>query len=122
MSELLKYVLLLCVAVAAAGSQYFLKIGLDAQQTDFSSPVQYLLSLLTNIRFMTAVVLYIVAFGLYIVLLSRMQVTRLYPISLGLNFILITSVAWWMLREPIHIGRLIGMGCIVLGVYLVERF
>ena len=121
---MIKYVILLGIAVTAAGSQYLLKVGLDTQQVPTLSPLrflQHLAGLLTNPALLFAGVLYVLSLVLYMFLLTNLEVSRLYPMSLGLNFIMVIAVAWLLLREPMNLSRMLGMGIIILGIYLVER-
>ena len=125
MSEALKYLMLLLIAGAAAFGQYLLKIGLEGVQLSTDSPFRFLQSLIklcTNFTIWSATGLYLLALILYMILLIRLDVSRLYPISQGLNFILVTVVAWLFLHESVNTGRLVGLGFIILGIYLVDRF
>jgi len=64
------------------------------------------------------------AYGLSVVVwlvgLSRVPVSQAYPL-LSLGYVLNIGLAWWLLGEVPNGQRVVGIGVIVLGVWLVAR-
>jgi len=64
------------------------------------------------------------AYGLSVVVwivgLSRVQVSQAYPM-LSLGYVLNIGLAWWLFGEIPNAQRVIGVGVIVAGVVLVAR-
>ncbi|TLY64311.1 MAG: hypothetical protein E6K52_02180 [Gammaproteobacteria bacterium] len=64
------------------------------------------------------------AYGLSVVVwlvgLSRVPVSQAYPL-LSLGYVLNIGLAWWLLGEAPNAQRVVGIGVIVLGVWLVAR-
>lgn len=120
MQEWLKYVFIIGIGLAAAGSQYLLKIGVTQQQISLAAPWQTLLKLVQNTNLIMAAGFYVLAFALYMFLLVRADVSYLYPVTQGLNFVLIFIMAWLLLNESITPQRVLGMAVIIIGIYIVE--
>jgi drug/metabolite transporter (DMT)-like permease len=64
------------------------------------------------------------AYGLSVVVwlvgLSRVPVSQAYPM-LSMGYVLNIGLAWWLLGEVPNAQRVIGIGVIVAGVWLVAR-
>ena len=64
------------------------------------------------------------AYGLSVVVwlvgLSRVPVSQAYPL-LSLGYVLNIGLAWWLLGEAPNAQRVVGIGVIALGVWLVAR-
>ena len=64
------------------------------------------------------------AYGLSVIVwlvgLSRVPVSQAYPL-LSLGYVLNIGLAWWLLGEAPNAQRVVGIGVIVLGVWLVAR-
>jgi len=64
------------------------------------------------------------AYGLSVIVwlvgLSRVPVSQAYPL-LSLGYVLNIGLAWWLLGEVPNGQRVVGIGVIVLGVWLVAR-
>jgi drug/metabolite transporter (DMT)-like permease len=64
------------------------------------------------------------AYGLSVIVwlvgLSRVQVSQAYPL-LSLGYVINIGLAWWLLGEVPNVQRVAGIGVIVLGVVLVTR-
>lgn len=64
--------------------------------------------------------LHVSALGLWIVALSRAELSYAYPF-IALGFVATTMAGAWLLNEPVSAIRWGGVGMIVLGVVLVAR-
>jgi drug/metabolite transporter (DMT)-like permease len=64
------------------------------------------------------------AYGLsvvvWLVVLSRVPVSQAYPM-LSMGYVLNIGLAWWLLGEVPNAQRVIGIGVILAGVWLVAR-
>lgn len=63
---------------------------------------------------------YLVSVVLWILALSRVDVSIAYPL-LSLGYILNALGAWWLFGEQLSAQRLLGIGIIILGVYVLAR-
>ena len=59
-------------------------------------------------------------FFLYLTLLSRDDVSKILPMT-AFDYIVVASLAYLILDEPVTPARWTGIGFIVLGVFLVSR-
>jgi len=79
------------------------------------------LSLLMTPSFLAALFLYGLAFVLWISLLSRSQLSIIYPIGIALNILLTLTTARFILGEPITLIHTIGVAVILFGMVLIMR-
>ena len=63
---------------------------------------------------------YAVSLVLWILGLTRMEVSVAYPM-LSIGFALNAALAWWLLGEAVTPMRMLGIGVIMVGVALVAR-
>ena len=59
-------------------------------------------------------------FFLYLTLLSRDDVSKILPMT-AFDYIVVATLAYFVLAEPVTPARWTGIGFIVLGVFLVSR-
>lgn len=59
--------------------------------------------------------------GLYTYALSQIRISVAYPIMVSGGFAIIAVVAWKYLGESLTPAQWAGVGCILVGVYLVAR-
>ncbi|MFA5928744.1 MAG: SMR family transporter [Candidatus Margulisiibacteriota bacterium] len=79
-----------------------------------------LLKMITNIYVIFGMLLYAVSAFLWLIVLSRMELSFAYPLlSTGYIFILLFS--WLFFKEQVSLVRWSGVGVIWLGVYLISR-
>jgi drug/metabolite transporter (DMT)-like permease len=63
---------------------------------------------------------YVVSVGVWIIGLSRVPVSIAYPM-LSLGYIINAVAAHYLLGEAVTVGRWLGIGFIIVGVWLVAR-
>lgn len=63
---------------------------------------------------------YAVSLVVWIMALSRVEVSVAYPM-LSVGYVLNAIAAWYFFGEAVSVTRLIGIGVIILGVYIVAR-
>ena len=106
----LGYILLAVVLGTAA--QLLLKAGTNA------TPVG--LGLAFDPRVLAGVGCYAVSLVVWILALSKTPVSVAYPM-VSLGFALNALLAWWLLGEAVTPMRMLGIGIIIVGVFLVAR-
>ena len=85
---------------------------------EISSPSQVILRLLANPLFLVAVVLYGLGFVLWLVVLSKLELSYAYPI-LALSYCLVPLLSRLIFAEPVSPMRWIGIAIICCGVGVV---
>lgn len=65
-------------------------------------------------------VLYVVSVALWIYVLSKSQVSIAYPL-LSIGYVVNLFLAAWLLDEMITLNKIVGIGLIVLGVYVLTK-
>jgi multidrug transporter EmrE-like cation transporter len=106
-----------------ATAQLLLKAGTNAVgQFEFNAgnivPVGMKLALEPHI--MGGMVCYVVSLVVWILGLSRVEVSIAYPM-LSVGYLLNAVAAWYLFGEAVSVTRLAGIGIIIIGVYIVAR-
>ena len=106
-----------------AAAQLLLKAGTRTiGQFEFSAaniwPIGW--SLATNPHIVGGLSCYVVSVVVWIMALSRVEVSVAYPM-LSLGYVVNALFAWWLFGEAITVTRIVGMGVIIIGVYLVAK-
>lgn len=65
-------------------------------------------------------VCYAISVMVWIVALSRVEVSIAYPM-LSIGYVVNALLAWWLFGEDVSVQRWLGIGVIVIGVMLVAR-
>lgn len=113
-------ILFILTSVACSSLAHFiLKIGANALSRE-SIGSSMMFSALGNGWLWLGMTLHVTALGLWIVALSRTDLSYAYPF-IGLGFVATTMAGAWLLHEPVTMMRWGGVGLIVLGVVLVAR-
>lgn len=63
---------------------------------------------------------YIVSVGVWIVALSRVEVSIAYPM-LSIGYVVNAIAAWMLFGEALSAAKLAGIGVIIVGVYILAR-
>jgi multidrug transporter EmrE-like cation transporter len=63
---------------------------------------------------------YVVSVAIWILALSRVEVSIAYPM-LSIGYVVNAAAAYFLFGEAVSVQRLVGIGIIVLGVYVVAR-
>ena len=90
-------------------------IGLDIQSLLSSAG-----SLASNLWLWLGLICYAISVVVWILALSRVDVSIAYPM-LSIGYIVNAAAAWHLFNEPMNIGKIIGIGIIILGVYILAR-
>ena len=117
------FILILTGVLLNAAAQLALKasvsdtgvISLD-MQSHFSSAG----SLASNLWLWLGLICYGVSVIVWILALSRVDVSIAYPM-LSIGYIVNAIAAWHLFDEPMNIGKVVGIGVIIVGVYILAR-
>ena len=63
---------------------------------------------------------YVVSVVVWIMALSRVEVSIAYPM-LSIGYVVNALAAWYLFGEAVTISRIVGIGIIIIGVYVVSR-
>jgi multidrug transporter EmrE-like cation transporter len=119
----LSFSLILAGVLLNAAAQLLLKAGTNAVgHFEFSAanivPVGLRLALEPFI--LSGVACYVVSLVVWIMALSRVEVSIAYPM-LSIGYVINAVAAWYLFGESLTALRLTGIGFIVVGVFLVAR-
>lgn len=119
----ISFLLIIGGVLLNACGQLLLKAGTNAVghfdfQLDNLLPVGLKLAFQPYI--MSGVACYVVSLVVWIMALSRVPVSIAYPM-LSIGYVINAFVAWQWFGEPLSAQKLLGIGFIVLGVYVVAR-
>lgn len=117
------FALILTGVLLNAAAQLALKASVSDTGA-ISLEVQSLLSsagsLASNLWLWLGLICYGISVIVWILALSRVDVSIAYPM-LSIGYIVNAVAAWHLFDEPMNIGKVAGIGIIILGVYLLAR-
>lgn len=121
--SLINWTLILGAVLLGTAAQLLLKAGTNAVgQFAFSSenllPVTWQLA--SQPYILAGVCAYGLSMVLWIMALSRVEVSLAYPM-VSIGYALTVLAAWHFLGEQVSLMRLLGIGVIMLGVFIVAR-
>lgn len=76
--------------------------------------------LATEPHIVGAMCCYALGVVIWILALSRVQVSIAYPL-LSLGYVVNAVAAWWLFNEAFNPAKVVGMGIIILGVVVISR-
>jgi drug/metabolite transporter (DMT)-like permease len=114
-----------CGVLLNAGAQLLLKAGASSVPPlgvgqSLSSATRAAAVLAVHPAIWAGVAAYIVSVIVWIVALSRVQVSVAYPM-LSIGYVVNALLAWWLFDEAVSAQRWLGIGVILIGVALVAR-
>jgi len=104
-------------------AQLLLKVGvtpLGPLSVSADTLVPMALRVFTQWPVLAGLVCYVVSVGVWLIALSRVDVSLAYPM-LSLGYVVNAVAAWWLLGEPVGAMRSAGVLLILGGVWLVAR-
>lgn len=119
----ISFSLILAGVILNAAGQLLLKAGTNAVghfdfHLDNALPIG--LKLAFNPFILSGMVAYGVSLVVWIMALSRVPVSIAYPM-LSIGYVINAFIAWHWFGEALSAQKLLGIGCIVLGVYVITR-
>jgi multidrug transporter EmrE-like cation transporter len=119
----IEFMLVLTGVMLNAAAQLLLKAGTRMVGTfefSFANAVPVGAKLATNLPILGGLACYVVSVGVWIMALSRVEVSIAYPM-LSLGYVVNAFAAYWLFGEAVTPMRLFGIGVIILGVFIVAR-
>ena len=120
----MKNVLLILVCVVlGVGGQLLLKQGMSADRDvvdRVSEVLPRLLKAALNPVVIAGFVLYALSAALWLIVLTRAELSWAYPM-LSLGYVINAAAAHYLFGEVVSVTRWLGIGFIILGVWLVAR-
>ncbi|AEV27247.1 MULTISPECIES: SMR family transporter [Azospira] len=119
----ISFSLILAGVILNAAGQLLLKAGTNAVgHFDFhlDNVLPIGLKLAFNPFILSGMVAYGVSLVVWIMALSRVPVSIAYPM-LSIGYVINAFIAWHWFGEALSAQKLLGIGCIVLGVYVITR-
>ena len=123
MNLIAKYCLIIFVSAVGVTGQLLLRKGLGSYNNlQLDSFLTKIFSIVFQPIVITALSCY--AFGLvaYLFLLSKLEITSVYPITTSLTFGGITLFGYLLLGESLTWVKITGIIFIVIGIILIDRF
>jgi len=77
-------------------------------------------SLAFNLWLWIGLICYAISVVVWILALSRVDVSIAYPM-LSIGYIVNAVAAWHLFDEPMNLGKVVGIGIIIVGVYILAR-
>ena len=117
------WMLILTGVLLNACAQLLLKagtnsIGTFAFNADNLLPVG--IKLATEPHILGDLTCYVISVVVWMMALSRVDVSIAYPM-ISIGYVVTALAAWWLFGEAITLERMVGIGVIILGVFLVTR-
>ena len=119
----LSFSLILSGVLLNAAAQIFLKAGTNTLGVvSFSSDAWFgqALRIGTNPHIIGDMFCYAFSLVVWIMALSRVPVSIAYPM-LSIGYVVSAVAAYFLFGESLSLGRWLGIGFIIIGVYLVSR-
>lgn len=114
--------IILSVGLAVCG-QISLKIGMtkvgEISVEHLARPLQTLIDVFSNLNVVLGLMLYVLAAGIWLVVLSRVDLSFAYPM-MGLSYVLILVISHFFLGENVMPLRWLGALLIFAGVVLIS--
>jgi multidrug transporter EmrE-like cation transporter len=117
------FLLILLGVFLNAIAQLLLKAGMNHIghfEFSFANAVPIGLKVMTNLPIITGLFAYVVSVGVWLLVLSRVQVSFAYPM-LSIGYIVNAVAAYYLFGEPMSVLRVTGIFIIIAGVYLVSQ-
>jgi multidrug transporter EmrE-like cation transporter len=103
-------------------AQTMMKLGTQRVGEFGETPtLQYIWRLLTHPLILMAIAAYGLGVILYMLILSRTDLSYLYPVMTALGLVLATLISSFILGEEISVLRLSGIGIVILGVFMISQ-
>ncbi|MBD2139496.1 EamA family transporter [Anabaena sp. FACHB-1237] len=114
-----EFILLLMSVLISVTGQFFLKTGaLKLGKVHAGNILSHILSMITIPELLLGITCYGIGAIAYILLLTRVNLSIAGP-AVSVGYIFSVLIGYFVLKEPISVTRVFGLGFIVLGVILV---
>ena len=117
------FALILFGVLLNAGAQLMLKAGMSQIghfEFSLANAIPIGTKVMMNPPIITGLFMYVVSVGVWLLVLSRVQVSFAYPM-LSIGYVVNALAAYYLFGEPLTSMRMLGIFIIIAGVYLVAR-
>lgn len=117
------FVLILIGVLLNASAQLLLKAGMNQIghfEFGFTNVLPISLKVMSNLPIVTGLVAYVVSVVVWLLVLSRVQVSYAYPM-LSIGYVVNAIVAYYLFGETISVIRMTGIFVIIAGVFMVSQ-
>lgn len=117
------FALILLGVFLNAGAQLMLKAGMSQIghfEFSLANAVPIGMKVMMNPPIITGLFMYVVSVVVWLLVLSRVQVSFAYPM-LSIGYVVNAVAAFYLFGEPLTSMRMLGIFIIIAGVYLVAR-
>jgi len=112
--------LIVGIAIVATAAQLLLKRTMtQLGPLELRATIPFLLRAFASGPFWISLLLYVTGFLGYLFLMTRLDLSYLYPVTISLGFILITTLSCVFLGEQLSVARILGLILLVGGTVLV---
>jgi multidrug transporter EmrE-like cation transporter len=121
--NLVSFSLVLAGVLLNAAAQLMLKAGTNRIGTFAFAPESILpigLRIATEPFVLGGLGCYVISVLIWIMALSRVEVSIAYPM-LSIGYVVNALAAWYLFGEAVTAQRMVGIGTIIVGVFLVAR-
>lgn len=104
-------------------AQILLKHGMSnnsVQEALSSDVLTACISIITNISVVFGLLAYVSSAGIWLLVLSKIEVSKAYPF-VGIGFIGTMMFAYWFLNEPLTVTKVTGTILVLAGVILISQ-
>lgn len=91
------------------------------QFSSFRFVIKYFYELMKSPLIICGIFSIFISAFVWMVALSRMQISIAYPVAVGLNFIVVVTVALIFFKEHLSVEKIIGIVLIIISVFLISR-
>jgi multidrug transporter EmrE-like cation transporter len=118
---MIRNIVLLLAIIANVGAQLSLRFGMRSFNINRKSNIlETLLEIIKNWYVWQGLILYGVGFSLYLYILSKFEVSFIYPIITASIFILLLSFSSFLLNESITLKKVISITIIIIGIFIAS--
>jgi multidrug transporter EmrE-like cation transporter len=118
-----EFTLILIGVLLNAVAQLLLKAGaryVGAFEFSLANVIPVGSKLIANWPIIGGLACYVVSVLVWIMALSRVEVSIAYPM-LSIGYVINAGLAWWLFGEAVTPMRMVGIGIICVGVFIVAR-
>lgn len=114
------------VVLASVSLNAFAQIALRKTVLTVGTPgaagsiLHYLLMLAVNPWFIIGLSCYVISMGLWMLVLSKLEVSLAYPL-LSIGYIIAAIIGYYYLGESIGVHRIVGIALICVGIVVLSR-
>jgi drug/metabolite transporter (DMT)-like permease len=117
-----KWTGIMIAVITGAFAQTTMKLGTRQAGAFGDEPfLQYLFKLMLSPLILLAIASYGLGVIFYMFMLSRLDLSFLYPVMTALGLIIATLVSATLFHEQISLTRLSGIAVVIIGVFLISK-